>query len=226
MINTVLFDLDGTLVDSAVPATAALNQTLINAGYSPVSVADVRPLFNAGATALLREFAGVTPPDIEFRTLRDSLLDRYADACRRPPVFPETPEALARIAARGFRWGIVTNECRRIAARIVNNVSWGEHPPEVLVCGDTLTTNKPDPDVLFEAAATLGTNPTNCVYVGDGEGDIKAAHAAGMVAILARYGYLPQYSDTAGWNAEAAIDHPGELMDALGNLSGMYSDHD
>ena len=226
MINTVLFDLDGTLADSAVPATTALNHVLISAGYAPVSVADVRPLFNAGATALFREFADVNPADREFGALRESLFDHYSIACQRPLVFRGVVDSMCALAAHGIRWGIVTNERSQLATSIVANINWGPFPPEVLICGDTLATCKPEPDVLLEAASRLDVLPTDCVYVGDSETDVAAGRAAGMTTVLARYGYLPHNVDGSDWGADAMIEDPGELIAALGPCFEGLPRHD
>jgi phosphoglycolate phosphatase len=212
----VLFDLDGTLVDSAPDLAGSANDLRRARGLAPLPYQILRPFVGTGARGMVGAAFGVQPGDADFETLRDAFLDRYEqrllDQSRR---FDGVTELLAAIEAAGLRWGIVTNKIERYALPIVAGLALNG-PGAVLVAGDTTPHAKPHPEPLFEAARRLGLQPRQCVYVGDDRRDIEAGRAAGMVTVAAAWGYLGQGEHVEDWAADAIVGQPADLMRWLG----------
>lgn len=209
-IDCVLFDLDGTLVDSAPDLLAAVNQVLADARAPPLPLAEFRPVVSKGARAMLA-LAFPQLDSIQREQRVQPLLDYYASAIAvhtRP--FDGIESLLTRIERAGWRWGIVTNKPEDLARKVVHAMGWGERSA-TLIGGDTLAAKKPDPAQLLHACALLGTSPARCVYVGDDQRDIQAARAAGMASIAALWGYRGAHENPADWHADRTIAHPLEL---------------
>ena len=220
-IACVLFDLDGTLVDSAPDLLAATTRVLADAGEPSLTLAEFRPVVSKGARAMLA-LAFPKLDAAQREALLQPLLDRYASAIAvhsRP--FDGIEPLLDRIERAGMRWGIVTNKSEALAREVVHAMGWGERSA-VLVGGDTLEAKKPDPAPLLHACATLGVEPAHCVCVGDDVRDIQAARAAGMAAVAALWGYREAHEDPSVWGADVCIAYPLELCFELaeGLVSG------
>jgi len=213
--QAVLFDLDGTLADTAPDLAAALNRLRSEHGLAALPLQTVRPYASSGARGLLQIGFGLKPEDSRFEPLRDAFLDRYeARVCVETRLFPGTPELLAAIEQRGIPWGIVTNKSSRFTPRIVAALGL-EARAACVVCGDTTPHIKPHPAPLLHAARQLALEPAQCWYVGDDLRDVQAAHAAGMRAVAVEYGYLGTGSAPRDWNADAVIARATDLIPLL-----------
>ena len=214
-IRTVLFDLDGTLIDTAPDLGHALNELRRRRGLPPLAESDYRPQASHGSQGLLRLGFGVREGQDGFAELRREFLETYQACCtRNSPLFPGMAEALAALEARGMSWGVVTNKPRRLTEPLMDHLGLTERAACV-VCGDTLTWNKPHPAPMLHACQLVGNPPRLCLYVGDAERDVLAAHAAGMPALVALYGYLGDDDRPEAWGARGHIRHPAELLDWL-----------
>ncbi|MEO7478410.1 MAG: phosphoglycolate phosphatase [Lysobacteraceae bacterium] len=209
-ITCILFDLDGTLVDSAPDLLAAVNSVLGDAGQTPLDLAELRPVVSKGARAMLA--TAFPNQDAEQREkLVQSMLDYYVKSIAvhtRP--FDDIESLLARIERAGLRWGIVTNKPEAMAREVVRAMGWTERSA-VLIGGDTLPTKKPDPAQLLHACGLLGITPEQCVYVGDDRRDIEAARAAEMPSVVALWGYREAHENPDDWRADCSITYPLEL---------------
>jgi 2-phosphoglycolate phosphatase len=207
----VLFDLDGTLVDSAVDLLNALNRVVVDAGRAALPLAAIRPVVSKGARAML----GVAFPDedADARELRVApFLAYYAQAvAHHSTPFAGVEGVLAAIEAAGSRWGIVTNKPLYLARGVVDSMGWATRCA-VLVGGDSLPRKKPDPDQLHLACDTVGVAPADTVYVGDDERDIVAARRAAMASVAALWGYREAHEDPRAWNADRMAADPDALL--------------
>lgn len=212
--RAVLFDLDGTLADTATDLGAAVNRLRARRGLADLATRDVRAYASSGARGLLRVGLGLNPGDPDYETMRDAFLAYYAErVCVDTRLFPGISQLLADIGARGLKWGIVTNKATRFTAPIVAALGVA---PDCVVCGDTTPHSKPHPAPLLHAAKQLALEPRACCYVGDDLRDVQAAHAAGMRAIAVLYGYHGvDNGGPATWNADAIIAQPTDLIAQL-----------
>jgi phosphoglycolate phosphatase len=214
-VDAVLFDLDGTLADTAPDLAAALNVVRATRGMAPMPLAELRPWASHGARGLLGAGMGVLPDAVDYAELRDAFLDSYAGAlCVGTTLFSSVEAVLNEIEARGMRWGIVTNKATRFTLPLLEALGLAARAHAV-ICGDTTAHAKPHPAPLLAAADALETPPGRCVYVGDAERDVAAGVAAGMRTIVARYGYITANEAPDAWPADGIIDSPRELIDWL-----------
>ncbi len=208
--RAVLFDLDGTLADTAPDLAAAVNQMRQQRNLDRVPYASLRPHASAGARGLLGAGFGIKPEDIGYEAMRIEFLDNYERAiCKRSTLFAGVPELLAMIAGRNIPWGIVTNKAARFTTPLVPLL--GLQHAHCVISGDTTPHSKPHPEPLLEAARQLHIAPEECCYVGDDLRDIQAAQAAGMHSIAAGWGYCGQ-TEPAQWNADLLLHKPDELF--------------
>jgi 2-phosphoglycolate phosphatase len=207
----VLFDLDGTLVDSAVDLLAAVNVVLAREGRPPVALETIRPAVSRGGRAMLAAaFPDMDPDEREARL--QPFLAVYAEAVAvHSTPFDGIEQVLAAIEAAGARWGIVTNKPHYLAVPIVETLGWSARC-RALLGGDSLPRKKPDPDQLLAAAAENGVAPSDCVYVGDDARDIEAARRAGMKSVAALWGYRLHDDDPLAWRADASAETPADLL--------------
>ena len=213
-IGAVLFDLDGTLLDTAVDMAAALNAVLSEEGREPLPFAEVRPEVSHGSTGLLRLGFGQLEPATEQR-LRERFLSLYAaDLHSGTRLFEGMARVLAEIERRSIPWGVVTNKPGWLTEPLLDALEMTERAACV-VSGDTLPERKPHPAPLHHAAALIGADPRECIYVGDAERDVQAGRAAGMRTIVAAYGYIPEREHPHRWGADASVEHPAELHEWL-----------
>jgi phosphoglycolate phosphatase len=187
--EVVLFDLDGTLADTAGDLAGALNRMREQRGLPPVTVDALRPHASSGARGLLGAGLGIAPDRDEYRQLRDEFLAYYAvELDRTTRLFDGVDAVLAALDARGLRWGVVTNKMERFTRPVVAALGIATRAA-VIVSGDTTPHAKPHPAPLLHAASALEVEPGRCVYVGDDLRDVQAGNAAGMPTIVAAYGY-------------------------------------
>lgn len=216
-VHAVLFDLDGTLIDSAMDLGGAGNDLRERRGLPALPLADFRPMTGAGARGMLGVALQITPEHAEFEALKDEYLAIYeARMTRLTRVFEDMAPVLDALDAAQLPWGIVTNKHSRFAVPVVDAAGL-QHRSRVLVCGDTTPHAKPHPEPLFEAARRLGIDPARCLYVGDDLRDVQAGRAAGMGTVAAAWGYLGQGEPIEAWGADHLINFPAELL----NLPGM-----
>ena len=214
-ICAVLFDLDGTLIDSAPDLGAAVDKMRTDRGLPSFPLARYRPLAGAGARGMLGEAFGIAPEHPDFPALREEFFVNY-EACmtQQTFVFEGVAELIQRILQRDMVWGVVTNKSARFTDPLTRSISLFSSAGTI-VSGDTTPYAKPHPAPLLEAAARLGLHAEQCVYVGDDERDIVAGRAAGMATIAATYGYLGIGTNIAQWGAQAEIKSPLALLQLL-----------
>jgi phosphoglycolate phosphatase len=211
-VALVLFDLDGTLVDTAPDLARAVNQMLIERGRPSLPLAELRPVASHGARGLLGRAFGVKPADSAFEALRQEFFRQYEGAlCIHSALFPGMDDALRDLEAAGIRWGVVTNKIARFTEPLLSALAL-DRRAACVVSGDTTGRAKPDPAPLLHALATTMTSPAAALYVGDDLRDIQAGRAAGVSTVAASYGYLGDGLDIAEWGADHVIDSPSELV--------------
>jgi len=213
--HAVLFDLDGTLIDSAPDLGAAADKMRTDRGLPSLPLAQYRPMAGAGARGMLAIAFDMTPEHPEFLAYREEFFVNYESAMtERTVIFDGVPDMIAALVAADLPWGVVTNKSRRFTDPLTAAMPLFE-TARAIVSGDTTPHAKPHPEPLFEAARRLGVDPGRCVYVGDDERDIVAGLAAGMGTVAATYGYLGQQTDVSRWNAHLHIDAPMSLLKYL-----------
>jgi phosphoglycolate phosphatase len=202
----VLFDLDGTLADTAPDLAAALNQMLQEDGRAPLPFAQLRPWVSWGAMRMIRVGYGEALAEVELQALRGRFLACYeAGLCRESRLFPGIPELLATLESAAVPWGIVTNKPGWLTEPLLGALGLGSRAGTV-ISGDTLPHAKPHPMPLLHAARELRVEPRACAYVGDNVRDIEAGRAAGMRTVAATWGYIPDDDDPATWQADVLLD--------------------
>jgi len=214
-IDAVLFDLDGTLIDSAPDLAGAANALRAEHGLPPLPYADLRPMVGSGARGMVGVALGLTPEDAAFPEQRDRFLAIYEAALLvHTRVFDDVAPVLAELSSAGIPWGIMTNKATRFAQPVVAGLGL-DVVAKTLVCGDTTPHAKPHPEPLLEAARRMGVAPERCVYVGDDPRDVQAGRAAGMQTLAAGWGYLGQGEAIEAWGATAVTKFPAELLNWL-----------
>lgn len=215
-MKAVLFDLDGTLVDSAPDLAATANGMRAARGLAPLPYEALRRMVGAGARGMIGTAFGIAPGDERFDALRIEFLDRYAQGLlERTQVFPAMQPALAALEAAGLPWGIVTNKAERFTRPLVAGLPLLAAAAAV-VAGDTTPHSKPHPAPLLEAARRMGLPPADCAYVGDDLRDVQAGRAAGMSTVVAAWGYLGDGEPIQTWGADTIVEDPAALLKWLG----------
>lgn len=214
-VKAVLFDLDGTLIDSAPDLGAAADKMRTDRGLPSLPDAAYRPMAGAGARGMLSVAFGMTPDSPGFEAMREEFFVNY-ERCmtERTYVFDGVEDMLSQLETRGVLWGVVTNKSKRFTEPLAAQMPLFANA-SVVISGDTTPHAKPHPEPLLEAARRLKLDPSQCVYVGDDERDILAARAAGMYSVAACYGYLGAKADTAEWGADVEIKSPAQLLQSL-----------
>ena len=214
-IQAVLFDLDGTLIDSAPDLGAAADKLRTDRGLPPLPLERYRPMAGAGARGMLGIAFGMTPEHPEYAALKEEFFVNYENCMtQRTFAFDGVREMIDSLVARKLPWGVVTNKASRFALPLTKAMPLF-YSAGTVVCGDTTPHAKPHPEPLLEAARRLASDPARCLYVGDDERDIVAGLAAGMGTVAATYGYLWQGTSTAHWGAHAEIHAANELLSLL-----------
>ena len=210
-----MFDLDGTLVDTAPDLAYALNLQLKRHGKPQLCDAAIRPFASHGSRGLVGLGFAITPKDDNFLAMRDEYLAIYDTVFTRSPVLlPGMADLLQAIETKGLKWGIVTNKPRRFTIPLIESMGMDlSKRAACVVSGDDAPLPKPSPATLLMACSQVGVKPENCMYVGDAERDIQAARAAGMEAVVALFGYIDVTDRPSEWGADALIKTPKELLD-------------
>ena len=211
--RAILFDLDGTLADTAPDLAAAVNRLRTDRGLPPVAYSLLRPVASAGARGLIGAAFGMTSDDPQYEALRVVFLDNYTTSIAvQSTLFDGVTELLAALDARGIGWGIVTNKAARLADRLVPLI--GLQEAGCIVAGDTTPHAKPHPAPLLEAARRLDIGAEQCWYVGDDLRDIEAGRAAGMVTVAAAWGYCGSTAPQS-WGADLVLAKPLDILSHL-----------
>ena len=214
-VQAVLFDLDGTLIDSAPDLGAAVDKMRIARGLSSLPLSYYRPMAGAGARGMIGLAFGHTPEHPEYDAMKEEFFQNY-EACmtERTFAFDGVAALIETLVARQLPWGVVTNKSKRFTEPLTQGMPLFASA-SVVISGDTTPHAKPHPAPLLEAAKRFNIAPARCVYVGDDERDIVAGHAAAMKTVAATYGYLGSQTDVQSWQAHAQIDAPHKLLNFL-----------
>ncbi|QKT04773.1 phosphoglycolate phosphatase [Ectothiorhodospiraceae bacterium 2226] len=215
-LRAVLFDLDGTLADTAPDLAYALNAVREEQGEAPLPFEAIRPVVSHGARALIELGFGLAPTAAGFEALRQRLLTIYQDnIARHTRLFPGMESVLDTLEARGIPWGVVTNKPARLTDPLMDAL--GLTPRAAcIVSGDTVAHSKPHPAPLLHACACSGLAPGACVYVGDAQRDVEAGQAAGMRTLVALFGYLGPHDQPQAWGADGLVAEPRDILAWLG----------
>lgn len=214
-VRAVLFDLDGTLVDSAPDLAGAANDMRLSRGLPALPYVAFRPLVGSGARGMMGAAFDVAPGELGFADLRDEFLDRYEQRMTQESrVFADIWASLAELDAMGCPWGIVTNKAMRFSDPLVRALQLYARA-SVLIAGDTTPHAKPHPAPLIEAARRIGVEPRDCAYVGDDLRDVLAGRAAGMTTVAVRWGYLGVGEPIESWGADHIADSPADVLKHL-----------
>jgi phosphoglycolate phosphatase len=211
--QAILFDLDGTLADTAPDLAQAINLLRTHAGLAPTPYELLRPVASAGARGMIKVAFDLAPEDDDYEAKRVAFLDNYAaNLTVHSSLFPGVPAMLDGISELGLSWGIVTNKAARFTTPLVEQI--GLQGAGCVVSGDTMAHAKPHPAPLLEAARRLGLEPQQCWYVGDDLRDIEAGRAAGMVTIACAWGYCGALAPQS-WSAHYLLDSPQALLEVV-----------
>lgn len=211
-ICAVLFDLDGTLVDTAPDLGYALNLQRGRHGLPPLADTVIRPQASHGARGLLGVGFDLHPDDPHFGIMREEFLQIYSEnICRHSLPFPGILELLDALEIRSLAWGVVTNKPARFTEPLLSILDLAERA-SCIVSGDTCPQSKPHPAPMLIAAELCEAEPAQCLYVGDAARDIEAATAAGMPALAAAWGYLDSADQPETWGAHGIIHAPADIL--------------
>ncbi len=211
-VQGVLFDLDGTLADTAPDLAWALNETLRLNSREALPFETIRPAVSHGGVALIRLGFGIEPEDPDFEPLRQTFLRLYQDnICRETRLFPGMAEVLDALERRAIPWGVVTNKPGWLTDPLLAAMRLDGRAASI-VSSDTTAERKPHPLPMLTACRQLGSRPDETLYLGDAERDIEAAHNAGMPALVALFGYIGEEDKPGDWGAEGMIAAPGDLL--------------
>ena len=216
-IKTVLFDLDGTLADTAPDLAGALNHVLKSHNYDPLPNETIRPHVSHGGVALTTLGFGKDHPD--FDDIYKELLARYeSNIADETVLFDGMNELLVELEENGMNWGVVTNKPAWLTDPLMQALNLSSRAATI-VSGDTLTERKPHPAPLLHACEQAGSKPSECIYIGDAERDIEAGNRAGMPSIVALFGYIAESDKPNSWGAHASINHPQEIISIINALN-------
>ncbi|MEM7502754.1 MAG: HAD-IA family hydrolase [Pseudomonadota bacterium] len=221
--QAVLFDLDGTLIDTAPDMVRILRDMLVAYDAPDLPYARVRSVVSNGSLGLVR-LGFPSASDALLKALQQEYLDRYeADVCRDSTLFPGLAELLVALETAQHPWGIVTNKPERMTTPLVEQLGLGGRSA-CTVSGDTLPQRKPNPEPLWHACRLAKLDPSRTLYVGDAERDIAAGRAAGMPTLAAAYGYITEDDDPAGWGADAIAGNTQELRTLIAKAVSLTVD--
>ena len=218
-IRTVLFDLDGTLLDTAPDLAFALNETLREFGLAPLPYATIRPVVSHGGIALIKLGFDLGPEDEGYQPRREYLLNTYrANIARETRLFAGMDQLLDTLERQGLNWGVVTNKPAWLTEPLLQELGLYERAA-VVVSGDTLNERKPHPAPMLLACERAGSQAYECLYVGDAKRDIEAGINAGMPTLVALFGYIGAEDDPHNWGADALVETPGGILGWLERCS-------
>ena len=208
----VLFDLDGTLADTAPDLAYALNQTLIRQGQPELPFRSIRPHVSHGGLALIRLGFGLGPDDPGFDALRQEFLDLYlANLTRETRLFPGMEEVLSRLEGAAIPWGVVTNKPSWLTDPLMRQLALDERAVAI-VSGDTTDNRKPHPGPILYACEQAAVEPEATLYVGDAQRDIEAGRRAGATTLAALFGYIGEQDRPREWGADGCLETPQDLL--------------
>ncbi len=214
--RAVLFDLDGTLIDSAPDLAGVGNDMRMSRGLEPLPYERFRPMVGTGARGMLGVALQLSPADEGFIAARDEFLSRYEQRMtHNTRVFEDVAPVLDRLQDLGIPWGIVTNKAQRFAEPLVRALGLHARAAAV-ISGDTTPHAKPHPAPLLEAARRMSLPPESCAYVGDDLRDVQAGKAAAMQTVAVAWGYLGLAEPIGAWGADHVIESPKQLLNVLG----------
>lgn len=214
-IKAVLFDLDGTLLDTAPDMLVSLNHILKEEGLPPLTLDTLRPQVSKGGLAMTRLAFGQYRKEEEIEPLRLRFLDYYLhNIARHTTLFDGFENLLDFFEKQSIAWGVMTNKPGWLTDPLMSALKLDKRSA-VTISGDTTAEKKPHPLPLITAAKAININCENCLYVGDDPRDIEAGNAANMTTVIAKYGYITDNSDLPGWQADFMIDHPEQIIDLL-----------
>jgi len=220
-IHTVLFDLDGTLLDTAPDLGATLNTLLVEEQREPLPLALIRPWISLGSAVMIKKGFGLTDDDPQLAALRERFLHFYtAHIADQTVWFPGIAKVLNTLEANNITWGIVTNKFTHFTLPLLEKMALTSRSG-CIVCGDTLSECKPHPAPLLHACQLLGTEPKHSVYIGDAIRDIEAGQRAGMRTLIALYGYLAADDQVESWGATGMLQQPLDLLNWLSQFSQL-----
>ncbi len=214
-LQCVLFDLDGTLADTAPDLIAALNRAVQKQGFSPVSNEKIKPLISYGAAAMIKQCTLDNNNEaIQAEILKNMLEDYQINIADQTQLFTGMDNILEIIENKGLKWGVVTNKRQRFTDPLMAALNLTERAA-CIVSGDTTNNPKPHPEPLLTACKQANVKPKHCVYIGDAAHDIEAGKAAGMKTLAATYGYLKSEDIPDQWGADILINSPEEILPLL-----------
>jgi phosphoglycolate phosphatase len=214
-LRAVLFDMDGTLLDTAPDFIAVAQAMRVARGLAPVPAQQVRDVVSGGARAMVLSAFDVDPLSDEFEELRLEFLERYQEHCAvHSHLYDGMAELLDEIEQSNLLWGVVTNKPLRFAEPIMHQLGLASRSA-VLVCPDHVARSKPDPEPMLLACKQLNLDPSAVLFVGDDLRDIESGRAAGSRTAAVRYGYIHPEDNPSNWGADVVVDHPLELREVL-----------
>ena len=214
-VRAVLFDLDGTLIDSAPDLGAAADRMRVRRGLTSKLLAEYRPHVGSGARGMLQVAFGMDAQHRDYEQYKEEFFVHYENCLtQRTRPFDGVDLLVAALMQRGLRWGVVTNKAQRFTTPITRSMGLFDSASAV-ISGDTTPHAKPHPEPLLEAARRMSLPPAQCIYVGDDERDIRAGRSAGMGTVAACYGYLGAGADVASWGADAEVSSPLQVLQLL-----------
>ncbi|MES1946468.1 phosphoglycolate phosphatase 2 [Salinisphaera sp. C84B14] len=219
--DAVLFDLDGTLLDTAPDLAGAINDMRVERGLEALPLAELAPMCSFGGRGMLRKGLDLTPEDADYRASYDLFIETYRQRMTRDTrPFDGMREFVRQLADSGLAWGVVTNKMEALALPLMDHMDF-DPPPGCVIGGDSAGVAKPDPAPMYMACERIGVDPARCVYIGDSDRDIEAGRVAGMATIGVAYGYIPPGDDIHGWQADVVIDTVAGLAAALEQLDAQ-----
>ena len=219
-VRAVLFDLDGTLADTAPDLARILNRMRREAALAPLPYGQIRPHVSHGTQALIRHGFGIEEGDPRFASLRERILELYQEEpCRDTALFPGMAEVLERLERRAIPWGVVTNKPARFTDPLMRALGL-ERRARCIVSGDTTPFSKPHPAPMLHACREVACDPKEALFVGDAQRDIEAGAGVGMTTLVALFGYLGERDRPLEWCADGMISTPEEILEWVGPEGG------
>lgn len=214
-INTVLFDLDGTLIDTAPDMAAALDVLCDEEQQQRLPFSEVRPVVSNGSVALVTLAFGDELDSATLDRLKQRYLEIYQnDLAVHSQLFDEMASLLTQLEQKNIKWGVVTNKPGWLTEPLMETLGLHQRAA-CIVSSDSTENRKPHPEPMFYACKLANSQPEECVYVGDARRDIEAGHNAGMKTIIAEYGYIGDWENTEDWQADHSIQSPSQLLSYL-----------
>lgn len=208
----ILFDLDGTLLDTAPDFEFCLNQLLAEEGRTTLELPQIRQVISQGAIGLMQLGFQITEDAHDFIALKERLLDKYFECLgNHTSFFPGIEKLLTKLESNKIPWGIVTNKPERFTLPLIEKIAFPSSP-QCIISGDTLAYSKPHPQPITHGCKLLGIDPNRSMYVGDDHRDVLAGQAAGLACCVVHYGYIHKKDDPQKWQAQFYVDHADEIF--------------